>query len=107
MCETKACQDWRAQIKDQLSTGWTEAQILDYFVQQYGERVLAEPQRQGFSSLVWVLPVIGTTIALGTISYVLKNWKARDTRNDSISIDTTPVEPEVEARIEEKLNRLR
>jgi cytochrome c-type biogenesis protein CcmH len=58
VCETQACQDWRAQIRDQLSAGWTEDQIIDYFVNQYGERVLAEPQRSGFTSLVWLLPVL-------------------------------------------------
>src|SRR5512139_4190734 len=40
VCETKACQDWRAQIRDQLSKGWTDQQVIDYFVAQYGERVL-------------------------------------------------------------------
>jgi cytochrome c-type biogenesis protein CcmH len=56
VCETKACEDWRAQIRDQLSQGWTDQQVIDYFVAQFGERVLAEPQRKGFTSLVWLLP---------------------------------------------------
>src|SRR3990172_7855156 len=50
VCETKACQDWRAQIKDELAAGWSEQQVIDYFVAQYGERVLAEPRRSGFTS---------------------------------------------------------
>src|SRR5512144_2518623 len=58
VCETKACQDWRAQIRDQLTAGWTDQQVMDSFVRSYGERVLAEPQRKGFTSLVWFLPVI-------------------------------------------------
>src|SRR4030065_1979302 len=58
VCETQACKDWRAQIRDQLAAGWSEQQILDYFVEQYGERVLAEPERKGFTSLVWVLTVM-------------------------------------------------
>jgi cytochrome c-type biogenesis protein CcmH len=41
VCETKACQDWRAQIRDQLAQGWTDQQIIDYFVTQYGQRALA------------------------------------------------------------------
>jgi len=58
VCETKACQDWRAQIKDQLTAGWTDEQVMQYFVDQYGERVLAEPRRSGFTSFVWLLPVL-------------------------------------------------
>ncbi len=59
VCETKACQDWRAQIKSQLTSGWSEDQIIDYFIEQYGERVLAEPRVSGFTGLVWLLPVVG------------------------------------------------
>ncbi len=75
VCETKACADWRAQIRDQLSEGWTDQQVIDYFVAQYGERVLAEPQRKGFTSLVWFLPVIVILVGLGVVYEVLKNWR--------------------------------
>jgi cytochrome c-type biogenesis protein CcmH len=76
VCETKACQDWRAQIRDALSQGWTDPQIIDYFVAQYGERVLAEPQRKGFTSLVWLLPVIFVLLGLGIAYEILKGWRA-------------------------------
>lgn len=75
VCETKACQDWRAQIRDQLTKGWTEQQIIDYFVAQYGERVLAEPQRKGFTSLVWFLPLIVVLVGLGVVVEILRNWR--------------------------------
>ena len=75
VCETKACEDWRAQIRDQLSQGWTDQQIIDYFVAQYGERVLAEPQRKGFTSLVWFLPLIAVLVGLGIVYEILRNWR--------------------------------
>ena len=75
VCETKACEDWRAQIRDELAQGWTDQQIIDYFVAQYGERVLAEPQRKGFTSLVWFLPLIVVLMGLGVVYEVLRNWR--------------------------------
>lgn len=75
VCETKACEDWRAQIRDQLAEGWTDQQIIDYFVAQYGERVLAEPQRKGFTSLVWFLPLLVVLIGVWVVYEVLKNWR--------------------------------
>src|SRR5512138_1782140 len=75
VCETKACEDWRAQIRDQLSQGWTDQQIIDYFVAQFGERVLAEPQRKGFTSLVWFLPLIVVLVGLGIVYEILRNWR--------------------------------
>lgn len=105
VCETQACQDWRVQIRDQLSAGWTEDQIINYFVDQYGERVLAEPQRSGFTSLVWLLPVIATLLGLWVVYEVLKGWRS-DRREPQPVLGKPQVPPEVLARIEKELEEL-
>src|SRR5512140_1635473 len=56
VCPTEACRQWRDLIRQQLSQGWTEDRIKQYFVQQYGVRVLAEPPAAGLNWLVYVLP---------------------------------------------------
>ena len=56
VCETKACEQWRELIREKLADGWSEEQIKDYFVLQYGDRVLSEPPRRGFNWLVYILP---------------------------------------------------
>lgn len=38
VCPTEACRQWRELIRQQLSEGWTEAQIKQYFVANYGAR---------------------------------------------------------------------
>jgi cytochrome c-type biogenesis protein CcmH len=58
VCPTQACIQWRGTIREKLEAGWTEQQILDYFVAQYGERVLAEPSTRGLNILVWVIPPV-------------------------------------------------
>lgn len=106
VCETKACQDWRAQIKDQLSAGWTEQQIIDYFVEQYGERVLAEPQRSGFTSLVWILPVIAVLLGIFIVWQVLKAWR---TGKMPESVSATPerqISQEILDQIEKELQKI-
>jgi cytochrome c-type biogenesis protein CcmH len=106
VCETQACQDWRAQIKDQLSSGWSEQQIIDYFVAQYGERVLAEPERKGFSSLVWVLPVIAVLLGGVIVWRVLKSWHS-DTKLQAPTIaPINLIPPEVIAKIEKELKEM-
>ncbi len=107
VCETKACQDWRAQIKDQLKSGWTEDQIIDYFVLQYGERVLAEPQRRGFSAMVWVLPLIAVGLGLIALWYVLREWRTNRGPLELYVENEVDLEPEVVARIEDELNKMR
>jgi cytochrome c-type biogenesis protein CcmH len=100
VCETKACEDWRAQIRDQLSEGWTDQQVIDYFVAQYGERVLAEPQRKGFTSLVWFLPMIVALIGLWIVYEILKNWR----KQKPVLIATKPL-PEIPEAVLKKIER--
>ncbi|MCA9939300.1 MAG: cytochrome c-type biogenesis protein CcmH [Anaerolineales bacterium] len=56
VCPTQACRDWREVIRTQLAEGRSKQQIMDYFAEQYGDRVLAEPPRSGFDLIVWILP---------------------------------------------------
>lgn len=106
VCETKACQDWRAQIKDELAAGWSEKQIIDYFVAQYGERVLAEPQRKGFTSLVWLLPVLAVGLGIGIVWQVLRGWKRARAPAMAPPADSPPLPPALVERIERELREL-
>jgi cytochrome c-type biogenesis protein CcmH len=106
VCETKACQDWRAEIKDQLADGWSEEQILNYFVVQYGERVLAEPERSGFTALVWLLPVIAVLLGLVVVSQALRSWRTARLVQTLPAPPETEVSPETLAKIEKELREL-
>jgi len=48
----------RAGIRTMLASGKTRRQILDAYVAQYGERILAEPPARGFKASLYVLPWI-------------------------------------------------
>jgi cytochrome c-type biogenesis protein CcmH len=106
VCETKACQDWRAQIRDELASGWTEPQIIDYFVAQYGERVLAEPQRKGFTSLVWLLPVLAVALGIAVTWQVLRGWRRARAPAMSAPADAPPPSAALVDRIERELRDL-
>ena len=56
VCGTQACAQWRELIREKLSQGWSEAQIKQYFVDQYGDRVLASPPARGLNWLVYLIP---------------------------------------------------
>lgn len=77
VCPTQACKDWREMIRQQLSQGWTEAQVKDYFVANYGPRVLAQPPASGFSALVWVLPVLGLAGGGLFLWQIVRRWQRR------------------------------
>lgn len=56
VCPTEACRQWRELIRLQLSQGMTEEEIKQYFVDNYGARVLSEPPRTGLNWLIYILP---------------------------------------------------
>ena len=58
VCPTEACHQWRELIRQMLAEGKTEQEIKDYFVANYGARVLSEPPRTGFNWLVYVIPPV-------------------------------------------------
>ncbi len=70
VCPTQACAQWRDTIREKLTEGWSEDQIKQYFVDQYGDRVLAEPPRTGLNWLVYILPPV---IFLMGVFFVYRN----------------------------------
>lgn len=58
VCATQACAQWRDLIRLKLSQGETESQIKQYFVENYGARVLNEPPREGLNWLAYLVPPV-------------------------------------------------
>lgn len=59
--------DLRQQIRQQLQQGRTEAQILDFMVQRYGDFVLYRPPLKASTVLLWLGPfvlLLGALVAL-------------------------------------------
>jgi len=62
-------------IREKLSEGQTREQILDYFVDRYGEQVLAAPKREGFHLIAWVAPIFIVFGALSLGIFALRSMK--------------------------------
>lgn len=107
VCPTQACKDWRELIRQQLSQDWTETQILDYFLANYGTQVLAQPPARGFMVLVWILPLVGLAGGGLFLWRLLRRWqnRPRPTGADVADreISSPDIAPEVLARIEREL----
>ncbi|MEE8469843.1 MAG: cytochrome c-type biogenesis protein CcmH, partial [Dehalococcoidia bacterium] len=46
-------------VREKLAQGETREEILQFFVERYGESVLAAPAKSGFSLIVWLTPILG------------------------------------------------
>lgn len=65
----------RQVIREKLAEGWTRDQIIQYFVDRYGEAILTQPPTRGLNLLVWLLPVGGVLAGLAVLGTVL--WSRR------------------------------
>lgn len=43
-------------VRELVSAGRSDREVRDYFVERYGEWVLLEPKKEGFTLLVWLGP---------------------------------------------------
>jgi len=73
VCPTQACADWRADIRQRLALGWTDEQIIAYFAQQHGDRVLARPPARGLSVLVYLVPPLVLALGVWFVVRFLRN----------------------------------
>ncbi|MFQ6672179.1 MAG: cytochrome c-type biogenesis protein CcmH, partial [Candidatus Tectimicrobiota bacterium] len=56
---TALASQMRALIAEKLAAGESPEAVKDYFTTKYGDWVLLRPKREGFTWLVWLLPVAG------------------------------------------------
>lgn len=103
VCPTQACKQWRDTIREKLTQGWSEDQIHQYFVGQYGDRVLATPPATGLNWLIYLLPpaafIVGAVILVGAI----RSWQ-KPTQAATAPAGEVAEDPYLE-KVEEELRR--
>ena len=68
-------QEMRGLIRQQLQEGKSQQQIIQYFEESYGTQIVWSPPWQGFSLLVWLVPIallLGGTIL---VFFVFRDWR--------------------------------
>ncbi len=73
-------QQMRGIIRQQLQSGKSEQEVIQYFESRYGDRILWSPPWQGFTLLAWLVPIallLGGTLLL---FIVLRDWQTRSAR---------------------------
>jgi cytochrome c-type biogenesis protein CcmH len=109
VCPTDACKDWREQIREMLAEGKTEDQILKYFADQFGDRVLAAPPLSTkFNWLIYLLPPAIILAGAVILFRSLKEWtkpKAAAPVQSGAQSESSPEKDVYVARLEEELKK--
>jgi cytochrome c-type biogenesis protein CcmH len=75
-----------AGIKDEIVTklnqGQTKEEIIAFFVNQYGEKILSSPTKRGFNLTAWILPFAAVAAGIAVVCILLKTWASRKESED-------------------------
>jgi len=74
--------DMKQQVREMLSRGYTQEQILNFFEQSYGQFVLLDPK----NPFVWILPVV---VLLVGIAIVVRKARRLTTDNREPTTDNS------------------
>jgi cytochrome c-type biogenesis protein CcmH/NrfF len=62
-------------LDQRVAAGGADDLILQSFVQEWGEKVLAEPPSHGFNSVIWLVPGIAFALGLALVLLVIRHWR--------------------------------
>jgi cytochrome c-type biogenesis protein CcmH len=98
VCPTEACRQWRDLIRQMLAEGKTAEEIKQYFVENYGIRVLSEPPRTGLNWLVYVLPLVAFLLGATLLFRAFTVWKREAKAADPVASPPPPASKSRRAR---------
>lgn len=90
----------RAIVRERLAAGERPEQVIQYFVDRYGEWILLSPRRQGFNLLVWVAPAAALAVGLSAAGALVRRWTRR---RGTAAAAPAPVDPAMAERIRREL----
>lgn len=104
VCPTQACAQWRELIREKLAEGWSEERIKNYFVEQYGARVLGAPPARGLNWLVYVIPPVAIIAGVYILYRAMRSWK-QSAQPEAPEKNPEVPQDEYLARLEEELRK--
>jgi cytochrome c-type biogenesis protein CcmH len=99
--EAPLAHDLRVLVRDRLSAGDSDGQVLDYLVARYGEFVLLKPRFESRTLLLWGLPPLTLLAGLVGLVLALRRRRSVSTEPEALSASeqrrlATLVEPGTE-----------
>jgi cytochrome c-type biogenesis protein CcmH len=105
-CETQACADWREEIRDLLAEGKSQQEIIDVFVQRYGDQASGVPPRKGLNWVLFIVAPLGVLVGLTILIIGFRSWRRPiETLSDMKTTELSAEEREYISRMEDDLKK--
>ncbi|MEQ9620130.1 MAG: cytochrome c-type biogenesis protein CcmH [Deltaproteobacteria bacterium] len=99
-------QDMRQIIRKKLQEGESKEQIIAYFVNRYGETILAAPPAKGMNWLLWILPALAVVAGgLGIGLFLYKSGSGKQANKSNPDEITKVTDSDYMKQIDEELTR--
>ena len=72
---SEAADQIRKEVHEMVAAGKSRDEILDHYVAQYGERILAAPRVKGFNLLAYILPWAALILGAWLLIALLKKLR--------------------------------
>ncbi|GAV22418.1 cytochrome c-type biogenesis protein [Carboxydothermus pertinax] len=101
-CPASSAEEMRNQIKQMLEQGKTKQEIIKFYTDIYGTKILAEPPKSGFFATVWIIPAVAV-IAGGILALtVVKNRRKIENIEEEKNIK---VDEKIATEVEKELKK--
>ncbi|MBI2853161.1 MAG: cytochrome c-type biogenesis protein CcmH [Chloroflexi bacterium] len=91
-------------IDQKLAQGQTQEQIIQFFVNDYGEQVLASPPKRGFNLTAWIAPFAAILLGGVVIFFAIRKW-VRRSELPPATVIAAEEEDTYRQRLEKELDR--
>ncbi len=103
LCPSSEAAQMRELVKDKILRGESKEQILAYFEQVYGPRILAQPAKKGFYFVAWWFPYFLFFDAVVLVGVILFIWRRRAMKNAE---STEGVDSEINNKADAELDEI-
>lgn len=69
------------EVREMLNEGMSEEEIIEYYVDQYGQAALKEPGFDSSGLIAWGMPVVGLGAGIVIVAILLKRIKEKKNTN--------------------------
>jgi cytochrome c-type biogenesis protein CcmH len=110
-CTCDTSKETRKVLMSKLESGLTVDQIVQQYVDKYGETILSAPTKSGFNLSAWIMPFAALVIGGFGVRKVMQSWirpgkKDVDENEEATASETEPSSGKYSNRLRDELDRL-
>ncbi len=111
-CTCDTSKKTREDFRQKLASGLTVDQVVQIYVDKYGETVLSAPSKSGFNLTAWITPFAVLIVGGVGVRKIIRSWTQKTvTRSDESQEDSEPKPQNAKSgqysnRLKDELDRL-